>query len=259
MKKTVRTTIKALSVCLALSVLAIAGTLIYMNFIDISPESVSLPKAILRAAQEESTESEQSYQAPQTGENVDSASVSEENKFASALYLYEKHEGDNTPFHVTNMFPGDTETNYYCVRVAHKGSVTVRFHADIREGFEKLAEVLKCRIVLLSTGETLYDGLMRDMPSSIDHPLDSSKETTDELYYSITAYLDTSVGNDYQNKQLIADFKWWVEETDNLVLPPKTGAENTIIYTAAAVFAISAVLILILKKRNSKEEGEQHA
>ena len=47
------------------------------------------------------------------------------------------------------MFPGDTQTRYFCVRVAHTGDVVVRYHADIRDGYEKLAEVLRIQIRLL--------------------------------------------------------------------------------------------------------------
>ena len=38
------------------------------------------------------------------------------------------------------MFPGDKETKYFRVRVSHNGMVTVRYHADVRQGSEKLAE-----------------------------------------------------------------------------------------------------------------------
>ena len=52
----------------------------------------------------------------------------------------------NAPFFVKNMFPGDFEINHYCVRVSHNGPVTVEFIPKIRDGYEVLAEVLKCRI-----------------------------------------------------------------------------------------------------------------
>ncbi len=119
-----------------------------------------------------------------------------------SLQLYNKQPEDNTPFRVTNMFPGDQETKNFRLQVSHHDKVTVHYHADIRPGYEKLAEVLKVRVVLKTTGEELYNGLMRDMPASLDHVLSASGQTTDELLYEITAYLDTSVGNAYQNKDL---------------------------------------------------------
>ena len=137
---------------------------------------------------------------------------------ATSLYLYKYQEDDSTPFKVTNMFPGDKETINYYVKVAHQKSVTVKFHADIRAGYEKLAEVLKVKIIYQN--DILYDGLMRDMPASIDFRLSGSGNN--ELKYEIAVYLDTSVGNEYQKLMLIADFRWWVEGELNQSNPTPT-------------------------------------
>ncbi len=121
-------------------------------------------------------------------------------------------ESGNTAFTVTNMFPGDAETKDFTVKVDHKEPVTLYYHADIRPGSEKLAEVMMVKIELPEKGVTLYDGLMRDMPSALEYQLAAGEK---EVIYRITAYLDTSVGNDYQYKSLIADFRWWyAEETE---------------------------------------------
>ena len=135
---------------------------------------------------------------------------------ATTLSLYNRNADDNIPFKVVNMFPGDRETHNYCIRVFHNGTVILRFHADIRAGYEKLAEVLCCRVVLSGSGEVLYDGLMRDMPNPLTHPLYSNAKTTSYVDYEITVYLKTSVGNEYMNQRLVADFRWWVEEKGNL-------------------------------------------
>ncbi len=130
----------------------------------------------------------------------------------TVISIYKNHAEDSSPFRCPNMFPGDSETKPYLVEVSHKGTVTVRFRANIREGYEKLSEVLKCRVVL-NGNETLYDGLMRDMPGSLNHRITSVFGKTTELTYDITVYLDTSVGNAYMNQELVADFRWWVEES----------------------------------------------
>jgi len=119
---------------------------------------------------------------------------------------------------------------------------------------EKLAEVLKVKITLLTTGEEMYNGLMRDMPKSLSHTLNSNGDAEDELYYEITAYLETDTGNEYQNKQLTADFKWWVEETGNLI-PPKTGDSSAVLPWAAAA-AVSGCVIIVLIARRRREEEE---
>lgn len=129
-------------------------------------------------------------------------------------------------------------------------------HADIRDGYEKLSEVLKCRVVLLTTGQTQYDGLMRDMPESLAYSLSTQEATVSELYYQITVYLDTSVGNEYQNKNLVADFLWWVQETGNLGPSPQTG-DRFSIWLYIGLASVSLFMILLLKKR--RKEDHEHA
>ena len=185
---------------------------------------------------------------PTDGENAE--------KEAEVLYLYDRNPGDNTPFNVTNMFPEDIETKFFLVRVVHKGDIILRFHAEVRPGYEKLAEVLKCRVVLPESGDILYDGLMRDMPESLNVDLQTDSEITSEAYYEITAYLETSVGNEYMQTELVADFTWWVEETDNLG-PANTsdGLEYTVwIIVAAASLIIIIILAARLRKGESFDE-----
>lgn len=175
---------------------------------------------------------------------------------AAAIYLHSKNPGDNQPFNITNMFPGDKETRYYCVRVSCHDEVTVHFKADIRRGYEKLAEVMKIRITLLDSDELMYDGLMKDMPESVATKLTTRGSATHELYYKITAYLDTSVGNDYMEKDLAADFKWWVEETGKLD-PPKTGdSSGIILWLLLAGTSLFIITILLVYKK--KVRGEQN-
>ena len=130
---------------------------------------------------------------------------------AVELSLNKKNEIDNAAFHVSNMFPGDVVEGNYCVKVSYKGTVTVGFRVDIGKGYDKLAEVLKCKIVLSDTDELLYDGLMKDVPEALEHVLLDGEKGETELCYQISAYLDTSVGNTYQNTSLEADFVWWIE------------------------------------------------
>lgn len=201
---------------------------------------------------------EQNSAQTSTSETTGVAQTSSgEKKQAATIALYNKQPEDNTPFQVSNMFPGDSETKYFRVQVSYQSQVTVHFKAAVREGYEKLAEVLKVKVRLLTTGETLYDGLMKDMPESVTHQLSSAKSTTDELYYEITAYLDTSVGNDYQDKDLIANFHWWVEETENLAPAPKTGDQSRIFLFASVAVACAGAMIFLLLIRRRKEE-EHH-
>lgn len=176
---------------------------------------------------------------------------------AVSISLYNKHAQDNTAFEADNMLPGDSMTRYFRIQVSHQNPVTVHYHADVQKGYEKLAEVLKLRIVLLSTDEVLYDGPIGEMPQSLDITLNARTKTTDEIYYEMTAYLDTSVGNDYQNLGLAADFRWWVDgnETGNLTRPPKTGDTFQLMLWLIVIVVSGTIIILwIINRRRRRDE-----
>ena len=256
-KKKIKVIIIVLACLLGLSLLALGGTLIYNKIANTTPATVTVPDNLI-TPDEDTTKpdsSESNSQAPDSSD-TQAPSSSAETKKAATIELYNKQPEENTAFAVGNMFPGDSETKYFRVRVSYHDKITVHYKATVRPGYEKLAEVLKVRVNLLSTGEMLYDGLMRDMPESLTHKLASQKTTTDELYYEITAYLDTSVGNDYQNKDLIADFKWWVEETGNLDDSPKTGDTSNILLWAVLAACSGSMMILLLVTRRRKEDEE---
>ena len=270
-KKKIKIVIIILAILLGLSILALGGTLVYNKLANNTPATVTVPDNLI-TPDEDTTKpdsSEINSQAPDSSDTqtpsrsadasssaVPTQSTTAEAKKAATIELYNKQPEENTPFAVGNMFPGDVETKYFRVRVSYHDKITVHYKATVRPGYEKLAEVLKVRVNLLSTGETMYDGLMRDMPESLTHKLASKKSTTDELYYEITAYLDTSVGNDYQNKDLIADFKWWVEETVNLDYSPQTGDTSNILLWAALVAGSLSMIIILLIIRRRKEDEE---
>lgn len=175
------------------------------------------------------------------------------------IELYSKQPEENVPFQVINMFPGDSETQYFRVKVSYHGTVNVHFKATAQKGYEKLAKALKVRVKLADDGKTLYDGVMVDMPENIACRLSSEKSTADELCYEITAYLDTSTGNEYQNQDLIADFTWWVEEdgggSGGLDPLPKTGdTSNALLWAVIAAFFGGIILFLLFGRRRRKEQ-----
>ena len=274
-KKKIKIVIIVLAVLLGLSLLALGGTLIYNKIANATPATVTVPDNLI-TPDEDTTKPDSDSQAPDSSDTekpdssdtqtpdgstatsssaVPTQSTTAEAKKAATIELYNKQPEENTPFAVGNMFPGDVETKYFRVRVSYHDKITVHYKATVRPGYEKLAEVLKVRVRLLTTGEMLYDGLMRDMPESLTHKLASKKSTTDELYYEITAYLDTSVGNDYQNKDLIADFKWWVEETGNLDDSPQTGdTSNILLWAVLAAGSLGMIIILLVTRRRKEDE-----
>nr|DAO88812.1 MAG TPA: Spore coat-associated protein N, biofilm matrix, amyloid fiber [Caudoviricetes sp.] len=265
-KRNIKIVIIILSVLLAVSLLCLAGTLLYNHFFETQPVSVTVPDNIITPEKEETNslvtdnsetgtadENSNSSTSETATSSASATSQSGADVTATALSLHNRNTQDNTPFQVGNMFPGDSETKYYCVRVSHKGDVLLRFNADIRPDYEQLAKVLCCCITLPEKGEVLYDGLMRDMPKSLNLALNTDKSTTSEVYYEITAYLDTSVGNEYMNKDLIVDFRWWVEETGNLDSPQTGDAFN--IYLWLCIAAGSLFLLILLLKKRKKEDA----
>lgn len=271
-KKKIKVIIIVLAILLGLSLLALGGTLIYNKIANTAPATVTVPDNLITpdedATKPDSSESNSQAsdssetQTPSSSADTSSSAVqptqstTAEAKKAATIELYNKQPEENTPFQVGNMFPGDTNTKYFRVRVSYHDKITVHYKAAVRPGYEKLAEVLKIRVKLLTTGETLYDGIIGEMPESLTHKLASKNTATDELYYEITAYLDTSVGNEYQNKDLIADFKWWVEETGNLDDSPKTGDTSNILLWAVLAACSGSMMILLLVTRGRKEDEE---
>ena len=256
--KRIRIVIIVLAVLLAVSLAALAVTVIRASAHGDSA-TVSIPGNITSGSAHAETAAYRTSTKPDGSRTQSAVSLSASGQARRVtLSLYRKQPEDNTPFNVVNMLPGDAVTQNYNVRVSHSGDVTVRFRAIIRPGYEKLAEVLMLRVKLLNTGETLYDGLMRDMPRSVNHKLTASGSTTSDLEYELTAYLDTSVGNDYQNQELIADFHWWVEGKEQSHLDsPKTGDDSRIvIFAVAAVAASIAVIILpVWRRREARRHG----
>lgn len=255
-KEAVKVLIITLSVLLVISLVSLVGILLFKRFNPSKPASVTVSDNIITHEKDNSDISSAPESLQGIGETSVSASSGSSYGSEKALYLHSRATGDNTPFKVINMFPGDSETKYYCVRVSHKGDVILRFRADIRPGYEKLSEVLFCRVTLPENGGVLYDGLMRDMPESLNHPLNTDKSTASEVYYEITAYLDTDVGNEYMNKDLIADFRWWVEETENLDSPQTGDSLNIYLWLCIAA---GSLFILIMLWRKRKKEGQPNA
>lgn len=278
-QRKLKVAVVVLAVLFGISLVALAATLIHNHQAALQAATVTVPENLI--AEEMRTDSAkpvgQSTVEPEQAAEPDtdgslpagtrqaapsaaSTASGQAGGTAVTMQLYSGHPADNTPFSVGNMFPGDWETKYFCIRVSHDAAVTVHFRADVRPGYEKLAEVMKCRVVLLTTGETLYDGLMRDMPEAVSHPLVEGAGKTDELYYEIDAYLDTSVGSEYMEKDLAADFRWWVDEPESLVKPPQTGdASQVALWAAAGVLSLAVMLFLVFACRRKEEQDHERA
>lgn len=210
---------------LTVSILAI-GSVVIRNYIrSSSNNTVTIPDNIIDPEKEVSKDKENQVDKPISTElNTDKQDIYIPviaDKETVDISLHNKNNSENVPFKVGNMLPGDKETKYFRLKVSYENDITVRFSSNIHPGSDKLAEVLKCKVTLLSSGKVMYDGLMKDMPKFLNYKLNTVNHTTEELYYEITTYIDTSIGNEYMNKILKADFCWWIEEKGNLRPAPK--------------------------------------
>ncbi len=261
--KTLKIVIIILSVLLGITLLLFGALMIYRHVLPMSTDTDTVSNNAIGSRPERpeslpnTTQSGGNGSAAGTGGNQNLHTSSDT---LPDILLYNKNPGDNTPFQVTNMFPGDVVTKTYRVSVHHKADVTVKYHADIQKGSEKLAEVLQTKIELKGSDIVLYEGLMRDMPESLDHLLPAKSVTRTDLEYEITAWLDTSVGNEYQMKTLVADFVWWVddEDKDALAPAPETGDHSNIgLFIGIAVGSLLILFLLLIVFRRKKNEEEE--
>lgn len=214
-----------------------------------------------------------------------SASAAAQDGYATAIALDKRVPDYAEPFYAGNMFPGDGtvegDPNIFCdyrnyrVQVYHTGTVTVHFSATVqtsyaaKEGEARLVDVLGLRVKVRAAGESawtvLYEGLLQDMPASVDTALSGKY-----LDYQMTPYLATSVGNAYQAKELAADFRWWVEGKEShhggtgggsgddsggqLVNGPKTGDSfSPLLWGGLGACAVIGLGVVVVLRRRKEE------
>ena len=172
---------------------------------------------------------------------------------APVLELYEGRPDVNQRFEVQNMFPGDTETRYFCVRAYHEEDITLFFRAEVTEQTKNLGDVLHIKVTHLDTGKVLCDAAFNEIDGEEFSELltaNAQEETTG--YYQIDVFLDTSVGNEYQAAMLEADFEWYVKDEGGLVEPPQTGDTTNLVLWI--VLAVSSLLLMVFLWKRRKEE-----
>ena len=122
---------------------------------------------------------------------------------------------------LNNMLPGDSESRQYEVTVKYKKAESIYMGVTVTEatGTYKLSDVLKLKVEASVNGAaktTLYDGLMVNLgPDGNNVGLNLPDTDSDRtVTYTLTVYLDRTVGNSYQNKTLTAEFSWWIEKEE---------------------------------------------
>lgn len=173
---------------------------------------------------------------------------------APVLELYAGRPDANQKFEAGNMLPGDSLTQYFCVRAYHDADITLFFKADVTEQTKNLGNVLHIKVTHLDTGKVLCDASFADIDGKEFSELlaaNADGETT--AYYQIDVSLDTSVGNEYQAARLLADFEWYVEDGDGLTPPPQTGdTTNLALWIILAASSLLLILLLLLGRQRKE-------
>lgn len=170
-----------------------------------------------------------------------------------------------TPFHVENMLPGDSESKSFRLRFDHSTPLRVRMYFRPAEDSDAvLAENMR---VLVTAGSSaanltqLYSMSFADFEATTDFFYINSSGASSYVIYNITASLPTQTGNECQDKLLHGDIIWVAEAIEDIpdppIINPETGdGGNYRIFAALSLggsVMLLAVLVL-LKKRGERDE-----
>ena len=274
--KRLKTAIIILSILLLLSIGGLAAWYAYLAYFTPVQVTVVLPDNLIgenSSLLEESVDSEEGRlqtSAPANKNNTSvssspakSAGVGTDNTesgrtAAKMLELYQGKPSDNQKFNVRNMFPGDQETRYFCIKTYHNADITLFFRADVTEETKNLSDVLQIKVTQMESNEVLCDAPFSQIDGQeFSQLLSANPENETVSYYQIDVSLDTSVGNEYQAALLKADFEWYVEDEGELT-PPKTGDRtNVLLWIVLAASLLLLILLLTVKRRKENEQHEQ--
>lgn len=167
----------------------------------------------------------------------------------------------NQKFQVRNMLPGDKVTEFFAVNVYHDKDVQLFFVSDVTEETKNLSNVLKLRVTELVSEKVLFDDTFSHINGKeFAQIIEASSDGESRLYYKAEAYLDTSVGNEYQGALLNADFKWYIKDDGKSALTAKTGDNiNLILWWTLGILAVTLAVLLILgrKKESSNNSNKK--
>lgn len=253
-----------LSILLVLGVAGLAARYIYLAYFAPTQATVTVPDNLIGEEESSAIPSEPSAvssdETSPTDSSVQPAGATShpamDKSQARKLKLHQGKPGDNEKFEVRNMFPGDTETKYFCIKAYHNADITLFFRADVTEQTKSLGDVLHIKVTHLDTGKVLCDDLFSEIDGQEFSEL-LKKNVADETtaYYQIDVSLDTAVGNEYQAALLKADFEWYVKDEGGLSAP-QTG--DTTNLTLWIVLALASLLLMFLLLMTRRKEDEQH-
>lgn len=219
------------------------------------PLSLTLPRTALSAIFDD-------VASPQTG-----------GYSAVPLTATVEFKGDHAAMTASGMLPGDSEEKTFTVTVKHRKTATVHFEAKLANDSviddttgRKLSDGMNIKVV--QGTDTLYNGSIAGLTTATPRPavdVEVPGSRTADLPYTITVSLPTSAGNEFQNKTLTIDLKWWLVSDEGgggggggtiIVKPPKTGDDFSLpLMGGAALVSLSLLAVLLLRRRKGENHG----
>lgn len=243
-----------LIVLLLISGIGLAARYLYLKNLSDKPSTSTAPgntigENVVSGENEEEVTTDGSGQAQASVNN--GSNTSDEVKEAIKLEFHQSKTDDNTKFEVMNMLPGDGVSKSFEINVYHNSDIELFFAADVTDQTKDLADVLNIKIIREDTGSVLLNKPFAFADGEeVFQLLKAEDDEQTTVRFRIDVSLDKSVGNEYQNALLKADFKWYVKDDGSLVKPPKTGDKTDIIlWILIADIAIMLSLAIVYKKK----------
>ena len=217
------------------------------------PLSLTLPRTALSAIFDDAA-------SPQTG-----------GYSAVPLTATVEFKGNHAAMTASGMLPGDSEEKTFTVTVKHRKTATVHFEAKLANDSviddttgRKLSDGMNIKVV--QGTDTLYNGSIAGLTTATPRPpvdVEVPGSRTTDLPYTITVSLPTSAGNEFQNKTLTIDLKWWLVSDEGgggggtiIVDSSKTGDDFSLpLMGGAALVSLSLLAVLVLRRRKGEHHG----
>lgn len=267
MKQMGATSRKKLNIALLILLLVALVVLAAVLFVRAKPDAVSPDNRI-------ETAEPLSLTLPRTALSAifdDVASPQTGGYSAVPLTATVEFKGNHAAMTASGMLPGDSEEKTFTVTVKHRKTATVHFEAKLANDSviddttgRKLSDGMNIKVV--QGTDTLYNGSIAGLTTATPRPavdVEVPGSRTTDLPYTITVSLPTSAGNEFQNKTLTIDLKWWLVSDEGgggggtiIVDSSKTGDDfSPFLMGGAALVSLSLLAVLLLRRRKGENHG----
>ena len=189
----------ALLLLLVVALLALAGVL----FMHAKPDAVSPDNHIESGEKLSMTVSRTALFSALNGEESGAALLDAEVSLPGA----------QEAMGMAGMLPGDSVEKAYTVSVKYSEPVKLHFGATLRSNGSADSQLLAegLLITVYRDGKLLYDGTVAGLAESkqAQEGLEILEPSPTKLTHTIKVTLPTSAGNEYQDKTVTVDLKWW--------------------------------------------------